>query len=167
VAAGEYQYLVEPPGPDLLFNHLESEAEFQVRLQSEWRDNGHKDRLTFPDEPVLSKDKYFGRAWPEYTATVEPTFVCHKRLLFEQLNSERYGWDLGVIDPPVQAGMFFVDLALLPYHVCTDPFRPGEASTGYCLPGDPVPLLLYPPERSVTGALGEAAAVLTVLAVFP
>jgi hypothetical protein len=166
VSAGEYQFLVTPPGPDRLFQ-LEPESGFQARLQNEWRDNGHKDRLVFPDEPVVSKDTYAGRDWPGYTLAVEPYFVAHKRQLFQQINSERYGWDLGVIDPPLEAGIFFADVALLPYHAFTDPFRCCETGAGYCLPGDPTPYLLYPPEKSLTGALAEAGAVGAVLAIFP
>jgi len=98
---------------------------------------------------------------------VEPYFVSHKRLLFEQINTERYGWDFGIIDPPISAGLFFADVALLPYHAFTDPFRCCETGAGYCLPGDPVPYLLYPPEYSLTGAVAEAGAIGAVLAIFP
>ena len=56
---------------------------------------------------------------------------------------------------------------MLPYHSFIDPFRLYEYNTGYCLPGDPVPLLLYPPEISATGAIAEAASILAVLAIFP
>ena len=166
VSAGEYQFLVTPPGADRLFQ-LEPESGFQARLQNEWRDNGHKDRLVFPDEPVISKNVYAGRAWPEYSLVVEPNFVAHKRLLFQQINSERYGWDLGIIDPPLEAGLFMADVALLPYHAFTDPFRCCSTGAGYCLPGDPVPYLLYPPEYSLTGAVAEAGAIGAVLAIFP
>ena len=166
ISSGEYQYLVATPSPEVLFR-LESEAEFQVRLDQEWRDNGHKDRLIFPEEPVISRDKYLGRAWPQYTETAEPNFVCYKRLMFEQLNYERQGWDLGVLDMPLSTGAFFADIALLPYHAFTDPFRTFECSAGYCLPGDPTPLLLYPPELSASGTVAEAGAVLAVFAVFP
>jgi hypothetical protein len=165
-AASEYQYLVQPPGPEALYK-LESESEFFVRLGQEWRDQGHKDRLVFPTEPIVSNEVYLGRAWPGYALTVEPNYVNYGRLLFEQPNYERYGWDLGVLDPPLSAGKFFLDVALLPYHAFTDPFRHFESSAGYCLPGDPVPLLLYPPECSLSGAMAEAASVLGTLAVFP
>ena len=58
-------------------------------------------------------------------------------------------------------------MALLPYHAFTDPFRTFECSTGYCLPGDPTPLLIYPPELSASGTVAEAGAILGVFAVFP
>ena len=166
ISTGEYQYLVEPPGPDRLFS-LKSEGGFMETLQQEWRDNGHKDRLIFPEEPVISTETYLGRNWPQYAEVVEPYFVAHKRLMFQQINYERYGWDLGIVDPPLSAGKFFADVVFLPYHAFTDPCRHFDTGAGYCLPGDPVPLMLYPPELSATGALAETAAVLTVFAVFP
>ncbi len=166
ISSGEYQFLVATPSAEVLFR-LESENEFQVRLEQEWRDNNHKDRLIFPEEPIISRDKYLGRAWPQYSEIAEPNFVCYKRLMFEQPNYERQGWDLGVLDPPFSTGKFFIDVALLPYHAFTDPFRTFECSAGYCLPGDPTPLLIYPPELSASGAVAEAGAVLGVFAVFP
>ncbi len=166
ISSGEYQFLVATPSAEVLFR-LESENEFQVRLEQEWRDNAHKDRLIFPEEPIISRDKYLGRAWPQYSEIAEPNFVCYKRLMFEQLNYERQGWDLGVLDPPFSAGAFFLDVALLPYHAFTDPFRTFECSAGYCLPGDPTPLLIYPPELSASGTVAEAGAILGVFAVFP
>ena len=89
----------------------------------------------------------------------EPAYVCFKRLLFEEKNAERYGWDLGVIHPFVSTAAFYWDVATLPYHLFTAPCRKFECSAGYCLPGDPVPYLLYPPEWSLTGLTAEALAV--------
>ena len=37
-----------------------------------------------------------------------------------------------------------------------------EASTGYPLPGDPVPFLLYPPQITVTGVVLEAGVIADV-----
>ena len=167
VSAGDYQSLVTPPSSDRVFAPLDSEADLLVRMEQEWRDAGHTDRLIFPEEPIISRDRYLGRSWPQYTEIAEPNFVCYKRLMFEQINYERYGWDLGVLDPPLSTGKFFLDIAMLPYHAFTDPFRTFECNAGYCLPGDPTPLLLYPTEVSATGTLAEAGAVLGVFAVFP
>jgi hypothetical protein len=98
---------------------------------------------------------------------VEPYYTCYGKLLFEQKNFERYGWDLCFITPFVSAAAFGVDLALLPMHLATDPLSHCECSSGYCLPGDPVPLLLYPPEITVTGSIAEAGTVLALIAIFP
>ena len=122
-----------------------------------------------PDEPVLSRETYYGRgaAWPHTTELVAPNYVCYGRLLFQQTNMERYGWDLGILSPVISGAEFFFDVFTLPYHVATAPWRCYESSAGYCLPGDPVPLLLYPPELSLTGLAAEAAVVTGLVFIFP
>jgi hypothetical protein len=157
---------LEPPGPDRLFR-LESEDAMKERWRHELKTSRPADRQIYPDEPILTREKYYGRTWPERTLYVEPNYLCYKRLLFEQPNFERYGWDLGPVTVPLSALAFFGDVVTLPYHAFTDPFRECECNAGYCLPGDPVPLLLYPPQLSTSGALAETATILTLLAIFP
>jgi hypothetical protein len=98
---------------------------------------------------------------------VEPCYTAYGRLYFEERNSERYGWDLGFVQPFVSAGYFFKDVLLLPYHMGTDPFRHYDANTGYCLPGDPIPYVLYPPGLSATGLVAEGATWVGISALFP
>jgi hypothetical protein len=157
---------LEPPGRERLFQ-LESEAAMNERMRQEGLTNPRRERITFPEEPVVSKDPYPGRHWPPMLEYAEPNYVCYGRLLFEQKSVERYGWDFGIVAPVASAGAFFIDMAMLPYNVATAPCRCYECSAGQCLPGDPVPLLLYPPELSVTGGIAEAGAILGLLAIFP
>jgi hypothetical protein len=154
-----------PPGPERLFR-LESEADLMNRMKQEARTRRPPERIEFPDEPILSKEMYAGRSWPQRDVLVEPSYVCYGKLLFEDPNAERYGWELGPIQPLVSTAIFFKDVALLPYHLGEDPCR-AEVSAGHCLPGDPVPYLIAPPEWSITGGVTEAAAILTLVAVFP
>jgi len=157
---------LEPPGPERLFR-LESEQNWMERVEQEHIQGPEHDRVEFPEEPPISNDRYQRRNFPPATEVVEPNYLCYKRLYFEQLNAERYGWDLGIIHPIVSAGIFFWDVALLPYHCGTEPFRKYECSAGYCLPGDPVPLLLYPVEFSLTGTVLEAGTIVSLFAIFP
>ena len=161
-----YHIQLEPPGPERLFR-VDSEARLQERIRQEGRNQTPIDIVTFPVEPVLSKVPYLGRAWPPAHECAEANYLCYRRLLYEQKNFERYGWDLGIITPFVSALDFYADFVLMPYHGFSDPCRCHECSAGYCLPGDPVPYLLYPCEPSVPGALAEAGAVAAVLAIFP
>jgi hypothetical protein len=158
---------LEPPGPERLFGHLESEAHLFERIRQEDRGQTPIDIAVFPQEPVLSRTPYYGRRWPALHETAEANYLCYQRLLYEQKNFERGGWDLGAITPIVSALDFYKDFVLMPYHGFTDVCRCYECNTGYCLPGDPVPLVLYPPEPSVSGALAEVAAVAAVVAIFP
>jgi hypothetical protein len=162
----EVKIQLEPPGPDRIFGRRDSEQSLQVRMRQEWRDQ-KRTPFEFPDEPVLSTQLYTGRVFPPMTETVEPNYLCYGRLYFEDINSERYGWDFGFIQPFVSAGIFFWDTATLPYHMGTEPCRRYECNSGYCLPGDPVPYLIYPPIWSVPGAAAEIAAVVALAAIFP
>jgi hypothetical protein len=145
----------------------ESEKDLQERMRQEARNRPNIDRVEFPDEPVLSTETYSARQYPPMTCVVEPNYVCYGRLYFEERNSERFGWDLGVIQPLVSAGIFYWDVITLPYHLGTDPCRCHECSAGYCLPGDPIPYYLYPPQISITGAILEGGAVVGLVGLFP
>src|SRR5262245_45777265 len=98
---------------------------------------------------------------------VEPPYLCHRPRPFEQLSAEPYGWHSSISGPAISTIVFFKDFLLLPYHLGTQPCRHYECSAGKCLPGDPVPLLLYPPELSITGALAEGAAIAVLEVMFP
>ena len=93
--------------------------------------------------------------------------MCYERLHFHQINFERYGWDLGAVTPFVSAGKFFADFVTLPWRAGAQVCRRYECSAGYCLPGDPVPLMIYPPEFTVTGTALEAGTVVALFAIFP
>jgi hypothetical protein len=157
---------LEPPGNDRLFR-LESEAALNERMRQEGKTKIPREPITFPDEPVVSRDAFPGRHWPPQTEVVEPNYVCHGRLLFEDKNSERFGWDFGILQPVISTAKFYADVVTLPYHIATAPCRCYDCSAGLCLPGDPVPYLIYPPEISVTGSLAEAGSILGILAIFP
>jgi hypothetical protein len=162
----EYQIQLEPPGPQRLFQ-IDSEKSLFERMRQEARERPIPERLIFPDEPVVRGGPTHPRPFPPSLMQVEPNYTCYGRLFFEQKNFERYGWDLCFITPFVSAGAFFADLALLPMHIGADPLRKCDCNSGYCLPGDPVPLLLYPPEITITGSLLEAGTAIALIAIFP
>jgi hypothetical protein len=158
-----------PPGPQQLFRR-DSEAQLLERIRQKKLNQAKPERIEFPKEVTsedLSKTAHVGRAFPPGTLSVEPNYTCYRRLNFEQLNMERQGWDLGFISPFVSAAVFFKDVALLPYHIGTEPCRRYECNTGYCLPGSPTPLLLYPPELSLTGFVLEGLTIAGIAIVFP
>jgi hypothetical protein len=154
----------EVPGLERL-TQLESQAELYERMKQEALRSG--DRITFPEEPVLAKEPYPGRVWAPKVEQAEPAWVAHPRLLFEQKNFERGLWDFGVLTPVVETGLFYFDVAALPYHLATRPCQQYDTSAGKCLPGDPAPFYLYPPELSFSGAVAEVAVVTAVFFIFP
>jgi hypothetical protein len=165
----QYQIQLEPPGLEKLAQSVQNDEMLQQRIRQETAERARDEKVTFPDSPVLSHDTYNGRAsiWPARNLTVEPYYASYGRLFFEQRNLERYGWDLGIATPVVAAGTFFLDVAMLPYNIAKQPCQYIDSDAGLCLPGDPVPFLLYPPELSWTGTLTEVAVILALVAVFP
>ncbi len=157
---------VDLPGPERLFRR-ESERDVFERLRQDEKKRPGAGRVIFPTYQPLSKEPYAPRHFAPMVETVEPSYVCHTRLFFEQPNFERYGWDLGVLTPALCLGKFYYDFAFFPYHFWSRPFECVDSSSGKCLPGDPTPLYLYREPLSVTGALGQAGTIIGLGFVFP
>lgn len=83
-------------------------------------------------------------------------YMIHRRLHFEDKNSERYGWDLGIIQPLVSTLVFYKDFLTWPQSLASG-FSYGfwDTNAGKCLPGSPTPYMLYPPGLTVTGSVFE------------
>jgi hypothetical protein len=106
--------------------------------------------------------------YPPVQARLEPGFVVHRRLMFEEVNAERYGWDLGLLSPVVSTAYFYKDLLLWPAHMASNWRERYSTNAGKQLPGTPVPYFLYPPELSITGlTVGSGAIVATSLLLLP
>jgi hypothetical protein len=164
----EYQSRAVPPTIQQLAESVQSDDQLQERIRQEHREQrGAETTIDFPPDPILSRDVYYGRSWPVLRMEVAPYYVAHGRLLFQQINTERYGWDFGVLQPLLSASVFFWDFVTLPYHVGTALCRPTDANLGWCLPGDPAPFMIYPPELSFSGTITEAAVILGLVAIFP
>ena len=101
------------------------------------------------------------------TALIEPGYLVHRRLFYEEKNSERYGWDLGIIQPLVSTAAFYKDTLLYPAHLASNLFERYDTSAGKCLPGSPVPYYLYPEEITLFGATVGTVAVVGTAFVFP
>lgn len=117
------------------------------------------------DEP--QKTDFSGRQFAPSTLLIEPNYVCYGRLLFEEKNSERYGWTYGPIQPIISTADFFNKVSLLPYLIFSYPCHRYDCGAGHCLPGDPVPYLLYPPSVSLTGAAAQASVAVALSFIFP
>jgi hypothetical protein len=158
---------LEAPGREKLFGSRDTERELEERMRQERRDTGQGDPIQFPEKPKLTEQPYEPRKFAPLVEIAEPNYVVYRRLYFEELNSERYGWDLGPAQPVVSTLYFFKDVLLLPHNFASYPCRRFETSAGYCLPGDPVPYILYPPELTWTGVLAEVGAGGLMTLVFP
>jgi hypothetical protein len=94
--------------------------------------------------------------YPPGKVFYEPSYVVHRRLHFEEKNAERYGWDFGIVQPVISTLYFYKDTLLWPNSLGTGLVTGfWDTSAGKCLPGSPVPYLLYPPNITMTGMLFE------------
>ncbi len=106
--------------------------------------------------------------YPAMQAKLEPTYVIHRRLYFEDKNAERGGWDLGAIQPFVSAGWFARDLLQLPHNVASGVWKNRwDTSAGKCLPGDPTPYYLYPRGYTVSGLMMQSTVLVGLPFIFP
>jgi hypothetical protein len=158
---------VTPPKLDEI--KLQTESELRQDIIAEVKEYKQPAIFsTFPTEYTRSSDPgSVSRPFAPMVERVEPAYVCYQRLYFEDKNSERYGWEFGPLQPVLSAALFYKDMILWPYHIGTRPCQRYECSAGYCLPGDPVPYLIYPIEWSVTGGLLEAGTIVGLYAIFP
>ena len=91
----------------------------------------------------------------------------HRRLNFENMNADRYGWEIGNLQPALSLGHFVYDVVALPYHTWTRPLQQWDSSAGKCLPGDNTPLQCYREPFSFTGLAAQTGAVFLGFAAFP
>jgi hypothetical protein len=162
----------ELPRPEVIFN-IKSEQQILEEIRREVGDN--KTFATFPGDlsvdkggyQPLSTEAFAGRNFPPMVRPAEPAYIVHHRLYFEELNSERYGWEVGPLQPFISTAYFFKDLAMLPYNFAARPCQRYDTNYGKCLPGNPVPYVLYPTELSLAGGIAEAGVIVGLFALFP
>ena len=128
--------------------------------------------LKFPPLPVISPPgvPYQPKtvAYTPRQVYVEPGYVVHRRLHFEEKNSERAGWDLGPLSTLVSAGYFYRDALLWPQSLASGLVHGfWDTSAGKCLPGSPSPYYLYPPGLTITGTAVEGAIVTGTVFLLP
>lgn len=123
---------------------LESEHRLRERAQAEAKAAG-KQPLPFPKDPTSPPVARLGPSHRPTIARIEPAYLFYERLMFEEKNSERYGWDLGPIGALVSPTDFYWRVLTAPLARLSAPCRSFETNAGYCLPGDPVPYLIHLP----------------------
>jgi hypothetical protein len=158
---------LEPPGREKLFGSRDTEKELEERMRQEVKDSGRPDSVVFPDKGELTKDEYKPRQFPPTRVLAEPSYVVYGPLHFEDRNAERFGWELGPLQPLISTALFYKDVLFLPLHCGSAPHRCWETNAGQCQPGDPVPYTWYPPEVTWTGVVYEAGAIALLSAPLP
>jgi hypothetical protein len=162
------------PGRDEIFGPMKNERQLENWVMEKVRvSQGLKlgdASLKFPDEEIIGFAQDYKpktTQYPPQRVNYDNLYVVHRRLLFEELNAERYGWDMGILQPLASSLYFYKDVLLLPYSVASG-FNQGfwDTSAGKCLPGSPTPYMLYPPGLSITGGTFEGTVVTGLAFIF-
>jgi hypothetical protein len=155
-----------------LVEELKTEERERRKDEKDWKQPGPEfyqipaiDPLVPAGTPYVAKAIREG--YPAMQSLTEPDYVVHRRLYFEEKNSERYGWDLGIVQPVISTLYFYKDTLLWPAKLASNPFERYDTSAGKCLPGSPVPYYLYPPEVDLFGASVGAATIVGAAVILP
>jgi hypothetical protein len=111
--------------------------------------------VIFPPHEGATNRPFQGRSFQPSLEQIEPNYVVYGRLFFEDKNTERYGWEMGALQPYYSAWKFLSDAGSMPYKIFSFPRLNYDSNAGLCLPGDPMPMLWYPPEISISGLTAQ------------
>jgi hypothetical protein len=136
-------------------------------------ETGQAPTYQFPPSPVVSPPgvAYESKTstYPPRQAILEPGYVVHRPLYFEERNAERTGWDLGPFQILVSTTYFWRDALLIPQSAMTNLCRGSwDTSAGKCLPGGTSPYYIYPVGLTVSGTAFETLTAIGIsFALFP
>jgi hypothetical protein len=150
----EYKPMVyTPPNKQDVFR-LASDQELDERIRAGSKNAKEK----FPE--VRSKDDVPQQFQPRVATAspmmlkLQPSYVVHRRLYFEETNGERAGWDFGVIQPFISTAYFTKDVFFLPHKIGSGFWKNRwDTNIGKCPPGANTPYYLYPPGFTVSGLM--------------
>jgi len=121
-----------------------------------------------PPECGLGNKEYTARSFSPITYTWKASGLCHKPLVFEEPQLERYGHSLRPIFQPIcSAAHFFVCVPAMPYILGVETPNECVYTLGYYRPGSCAPYTIDPLPLSVRGLLFQGAAVTGFLLVMP
>ena len=114
----------------------------------------------FPITCSLRGLKSVPRNFMTTTAQWKASGLCHKPLLFEDVQLERYGHEIGpVMQPIASTAHFFGNIFVMPYKSGIHPPNECQYALGYYRPGNCAPWTVGPIPISLRGGLSQAAAV--------
>ena len=121
----------------------------------------------FAREGAVAHRMGFSRSQTETEMMWEAPAVCHRPLYFEDINLERYGYKVPLIQPALSAAHFFGRVPLLPYMMVSEGHRKCQYTLGHYRPGDYAPYSLYVPRLRLDASAAELAAAASVILIFP
>lgn len=159
---------LKPPTRDEVFR-FDSDEQLQARIRRQLLEEYRIQDLRILSAPTGGpvSTNLPARTIPAMQVLIEPSYVVHRRLMFEEMNTERAGWDIGLLQPLISTGYFYKDVLFWPHKVCSNILEPYDTSAGKCLPGSPTPYLIYPPEITAFGAVTGTTFILLPAFIIP
>jgi hypothetical protein len=121
----------------------------------------------FAREGEVAHRMGYSRSKTETLLTWEAPALCYRPLYFEEINLERHGYKIPLIQPALSAAHFFGRVPLLPYMMVSEGHGKCRYTLGHYRPGDYAPYSLYVPRLRLDASAAEAAVVAGVLFAFP
>jgi hypothetical protein len=121
----------------------------------------------FAREGAVAHRMGTSRSHAETVMTWEAPAVCHRPLYFEDINLERHGYKVPLIQPAISAAHFFGRVPLLPYMMVTEGHRNCQYTLGHYRPGDYAPYSLYVPRLRLDASAAEMALAAGLIFAFP
>jgi hypothetical protein len=154
--------------------HINEERLVENQRRAKLPENTKEDRkaldmLDFPGHKLVvgGEGPFPGRFFGPHESVIEPNFVLYRRLYYEDVNTERYGWTIGPLQPLASMYQFFGQVQWAPYKFFMFPCMRHDTGAGQCLPGDPVPNIIYPPGLSIPGAAAQAGVTAAMYFIIP
>jgi hypothetical protein len=119
--------------------------------------------------PVVNHTVGYSRDWIPLSYSWEAPQLKYNPLYFEDPQLERYGNEVGILQPFLSGARFYATIPTLPYQMMSEGNSVCHTvyDFGYGRPGDCVPYALEVPEFSWTGALASGGWAFALIVILP
>ena len=171
------------PVPDeVLAEEQNDDAEVIAAFDLDFKPMSDLSAQTKPEEGELPKDYAaarfaregeithrmgFSRTTTEISMMWEAPASSHRPLYFEDINLERHGYKVPLIQPALSAAHFFGRVPMLPYMMVSEGYCKPQYTLGHYRPGDYAPYSLHVPRFRLDASAAELAMAAGILFAFP
>ena len=149
-----------------IFDHLDSQKMFEERMRQQALQRTPPDSVQFPANAPITTTTLVRKPPSTTIPGTPPSFVTYRCISKRRMRNDSAGtWAL--FNRRCHSLISIRTFLLCPHNYFSHPLRRYESCAGYCLPGDPVPYILYPPEFTLTGSVAEAAIIVGLFAILP
>lgn len=109
----------------------------------------------------------YSRTKVETSMSWEAPKLCYRPLYFQDINLERHGYKVPLVQPALSAAHFFGRVPLMPYMMVNEGHFNCQYTLGHYRPGDYAPYSLYIPRLRLDASAAELAVAAGLILAFP